>query len=53
MNVPWVNPGRRYRVTGVFSGKTYGTFTGRQLQDAGLTVELPVFGQDLLEIATR
>jgi hypothetical protein len=53
VNVPWVNRGRRYQVTGVFSGKTYGTFTGRQLQDAGLMVELPVFGQDLLEMAAR
>ncbi len=53
VNVPWVSPERSYRVSGVFSGRAYGTLTGRQLQDGGLTMELPVFGQEVLEFAAR
>jgi hypothetical protein len=50
VNVPWVVRERRYRVTGVFSGKPYGVLTGKQLQDAGVRMKLPVFGQDVLEV---
>jgi hypothetical protein len=51
VNVPWVNRAKTYRVTGLFSGKSFGLLRGQQLQDAGVTVELSAFGQDLLEIA--
>ena len=51
VNIPWVRRDGRYRVTGVFSGKDYGAFTGQALQDAGLPLALPVYGQELLELA--
>ena len=51
VNVPWVERNRSYRVTGLFSGKAYGTLTGAALQDAGVPLELPVYGQEILEVA--
>ena len=51
VNIPWVRADKQYRVSGVFSGKEYGLFSGRRLQEPGLMVELPAYGQDLLEIA--
>jgi len=53
VNIPWVRREASYRVSGVFSGKSYGTITGKTLQDAGLQMELPVYGQELLELAPR
>ena len=51
VNIPWVRDGKQYRVSGVFSGKQYGLFSGRQLKNTGLMVALPAYGQDLLELA--
>jgi hypothetical protein len=53
VNVPWVDRARSYRVQGLFSGKSYGVLRGRQLQDAGVTIELPPFGQELLELSAQ
>jgi hypothetical protein len=50
--VPWVQKDQSYRVVGVFSGKDYGVFSGSVLQDAGVSLELPVYGQEILELAT-
>jgi hypothetical protein len=51
VNIPWVRRDASYRVSGVFSGRKYGTLSGAALQDAGLRIELPVYGQELLELA--
>ncbi len=51
VNVPWVDRKRTYRVTGLFSGKSFGTVRGSRLQDAGITVALPAYGQELLELS--
>ncbi|HWQ56081.1 MAG TPA: hypothetical protein VN442_20510 [Bryobacteraceae bacterium] len=51
VNIPWVRRDRTYRALGLFSGKMYGVLSGAALQDAGVTLELPPYGQDLLEIA--
>lgn len=51
VNIPWVVRASKYSVIGQFSGKNYGTFSGAMLQDAGLAVELPTHGQELLELA--
>ncbi|MBL0156855.1 MAG: hypothetical protein IPP47_07090 [Bryobacterales bacterium] len=51
VNVPWVMREKQYRVKGLFTGKSYGTVSGARLQDTGLLVELPIYGQDVLEIA--
>jgi hypothetical protein len=53
VNIPWVRHDRDYRLAGQFSGKQYGTAQGASLQEAGITVELPVFGQELLELAPK
>jgi hypothetical protein len=50
VNIPWVKAEANYRVTGVFSGRVYGSFTGKALRE-GLKVELPVYGQEVLELA--
>jgi hypothetical protein len=51
VNIPWVQAGRTYRVSGLFSGKQYGVHAGKKLQAAGLSIELPVNGQEILELA--
>jgi hypothetical protein len=53
VNIPWVHADKQYRVTGVFSGKRYGIFDGRRLMDSGLTMELPAYGQDILEVSAE
>jgi hypothetical protein len=50
IHIPWADPAKNYRVQGLFSGKPYGTFTGRQLQDAGVPLALASYGQELLEL---
>ena len=51
VTVPWVRRDQSYRVVGVFSGKPYGILSGTALQDEGIPVELPVYGQEILELA--
>jgi hypothetical protein len=51
VNIPWVRRNAGYRVQGLFSGKSYGSISGQCLQDAGIRIELPVYGQELLELA--
>jgi hypothetical protein len=53
INVPWVRRGESYRVTGLFSAKAYGVLSGAVLQDGGLSLELPVYGQEILEFAAK
>ena len=50
VNVPWVRAGRSYRITGVLSGRSYGTAAGAALRDRGVVVALPPNGQEILEI---
>jgi hypothetical protein len=50
INIPWVRRDRTYRAIGLFSGKSYGRHPGAALQDNGVAVELPVYGQELLEL---
>jgi hypothetical protein len=51
INVPWVRPERRYVVTACFGERRLGEFTGRQLQSVGVELTLPVYGQEILELA--
>jgi hypothetical protein len=50
VDVPWVRRDRSYRVTGLFAAKPYGDITGAELQDSGILMDLPVYGQEILEI---
>jgi hypothetical protein len=51
VNIPWVRSDVSYRISGLFSGKSYGTVTGRTLRDAGIRLDLPQYGQEVLELA--
>lgn len=51
INIPWVHSATRYVVTAAFTGKTLGTFSGTELQDGTLQLALPIYGQEILEIA--
>ncbi len=52
INIPWVTANRKYRVKSLLEEKTLGTFTGRQLQNGQLKLTLPIYGQEILELAT-
>jgi len=51
INIPWVQPERKYRVTALFAAKTLGDFTGTQLRSGELSLALPTLGQEILELA--
>lgn len=49
--IPWVIPGRRYQLRALFSGKDLGTFNGRDLIKGKLMLELPHYGQEIVELS--
>ena len=49
--IPWVVPGRRYQVKALFARKDLGTFTSRDLIKGKLRLELPHYGQEILELS--
>jgi hypothetical protein len=51
INIPWTDRQRRYRVTANLNEKTLGEFTGAELQDRGVPLSLPPFGQEILELS--
>ncbi len=51
VNIPWVDPAKSYKVTALLDPLELGTFTGKQLQAGGLTLSLPLFGQEILELS--
>lgn len=53
INIPWVNADEKYKLTALFSGKKLGEFSGTQLQNGELAIELPIFGQELIEITNN
>jgi hypothetical protein len=50
INIPWVRPGRNYRVYLRFKEKSLGQFSGQQLQRGGVEIELPSLGQEIVEV---
>lgn len=50
INVPWVAPAGRYRVTALFAKQDLGVFDGRELQGGELMLSLPRYGQEILEL---
>jgi len=53
INIPWVQPGKKYRLTALFSGKDLGTFSGKQLIGGELKLALPPLGQEIIEISAK
>jgi hypothetical protein len=51
VNIPWVDPESKYRVTALFAGRPLGDYTGSQLIKGTLEIDLPVYGQEILELA--
>lgn len=49
INIPWVLPGKRYRLEGLLSGNDFGTFRGKQLQEGALCLSLDRYGQEIIE----
>ena len=53
INIPWVESNKKYHLKALFSGKDIGEFSGRQLQNGDLKLELPRFGQEIIEVKTN
>ncbi|MBE7557781.1 hypothetical protein HS125_02030 [bacterium] len=51
VNVPWAREGTRYRVRACLADRELGGFTGKELQEGKLKLALPVYGQEILELA--
>lgn len=51
INIPWVVPNRKYRVTALLSGRPMGVHLGSRLKQGALELKLPVYGQEILELA--
>lgn len=51
VNVPWVPPDGRFRVTALFAGRDLGVFSGEALQAGRLQLSLPRLSQELLEVS--
>jgi hypothetical protein len=52
--IPWVIPSRHYQLKALFTGKALGTFAGRDLINGKLKLELPLYGQEIIDLsATR
>jgi hypothetical protein len=50
IHVPWVNPEGKYRIRLCFSGKEPGIYSGRELVAGKLSLTLPVYGQEIIEL---
>jgi hypothetical protein len=51
VNIPWVDPGKTYKVTALLELKELGAFVGKQLQEGALSLSLPLLGQEILELS--
>ena len=52
INIPWVADDRKYRVSRLFDETTLGIFAGKQLKEGAVRIDLPPYGQDILELAS-
>jgi len=53
VNIPWVQPEKRYRIRVCFADRVLGDFTGHELIAGKLNVALPSTGQEILELEIR
>lgn len=51
INLPWVKSDRDYTVRALLTPRDLGRFSGKQLQNGDLKLELPALGQEILEIS--
>jgi hypothetical protein len=52
VNIPWVPDDRDYQVIALLADKPLGRFSGRQLQNGALRLQLPSLGQEIVELKT-
>jgi hypothetical protein len=50
VNIPWVNPEKKYRVRLCFANKILGNFLGKALIQGKLRISLPVYSQEIIEL---
>ena len=53
INIPWVLPKKRYKLTALFAEKELGTFKGSDLIKGKLEIALPKYGQEMLEVKRK
>jgi hypothetical protein len=51
VNIPWVNARKKYTAVSRFAGKKLGVFTGEQLIRGAVKLDLPVLGQEIIEVS--
>jgi len=51
IHVPWVDSERQYRVTARFTSTDLGVRGGNELREWGVPLQLPPWGQEILELA--
>lgn len=52
INIPWVLTDHDYQVNALLADKPLGRFSGKQLQDGALHLQLPPLGQEIVELKT-
>jgi hypothetical protein len=52
VNIPWVLTDRYYQVNALLAERPLGGFSGKQLQDGALHLQLPPLGQEIVELKT-
>ena len=51
INVPWANRNKKYVVTAHFANKKLGVYSGEALINGAIKLNLPVLGQEILELS--
>jgi hypothetical protein len=51
INIPWVKASKKYQLKALFSDENLGVFSGSQLINGELTLSLPPFGQEIIEVS--
>lgn len=52
VNIPWVLTGRDYQANALLAERPLGHFSGKQLQDGAVHLQLPPLGQEIIELKT-
>ena len=51
INIPWVKKDKEYLLKALFTGKDLGRFSGTQLLNGELSIQLKHFGQEIIEVS--
>ncbi|MDR2682819.1 MAG: hypothetical protein LBB64_02990, partial [Dysgonamonadaceae bacterium] len=53
INIPWAKTDKKYLLKSLFAGEELGEFSGKQLHDGKLKLQLPVWGQEIIEVKAK